>query len=93
VVVEVRSLGDHAEIAVRDKGRGMPAETVKRLGTPFFSTREEGTGLGVVLARSVVAQHGGSLRYESEPGKGTTATVTLPTRPPSRCRDATRAAR
>jgi len=93
VVVEVRSLGDHAEIAVRDKGRGMPAETVKRLGTPFFSTREEGTGLGVVLARSVVAQHGGSLRYDSEPGRGTTATVTLPARPPSRCRDAARAAR
>jgi signal transduction histidine kinase len=56
----------------------MPAETLTRIGTPFFTTRDEGTGLGVVLARSVVAQHGGALRYESEPGKGTRVSVTLP---------------
>jgi two-component system, NtrC family, sensor histidine kinase HydH len=64
-----------------------------RLGTPFFTTREDGTGLGVVLARSAVAQHGGSLRYESVPGKGTTATVTLPAHPPARSGDVTRSAR
>jgi signal transduction histidine kinase len=56
----------------------MPAETKMRIGTPFFTTRDDGTGLGVVLARSVIAQHGGSLRYESEPGKGTRVRVTLP---------------
>jgi signal transduction histidine kinase len=59
----------------------MPPDTLGRIGTPFFTTRDEGTGLGVVLARSVIAQHGGSLRYRSEPGKGTTVTVTLPTAP------------
>ena len=78
VAVEVRPSGDGAEIVVRDTGRGIPAETLRRVGTPFFTTREDGTGLGVVLARSVIAQHGGSLRYESEPGKGTRARVTLP---------------
>jgi len=78
VVVEVRPLGDETEIVVRDTGRGMPAETLRRIGTPFFTTRDDGTGLGVVLARSVIAQHGGSLRYESEPGKGTRVRVTLP---------------
>jgi signal transduction histidine kinase len=56
----------------------MAAETLRRIGTPFFTTREDGTGLGVVLARSAIAQHGGSLRYESEQGKGTTVLVTLP---------------
>lgn len=80
VVVEVRPAADQIEIVVRDTGRGMPPETLRRLGTPFFTTREEGTGLGVALARSVIAQHGGSLRYESEPGKGTTARATLPSR-------------
>ncbi len=80
VAVEVRPSGDQAEIVVRDTGRGMPPETLRRLGTPFFTTREDGTGLGVVLARSVVMQHGGSLRYQSEPGKGTTVTATLPAR-------------
>jgi signal transduction histidine kinase len=80
VVVEVRASGDGAEIVIRDTGRGMPPEMLARVGTPFFTTREDGTGLGVVLARSVFAQHGGSLRYESEPGRGTTVRATLPGR-------------
>ncbi len=78
VAVEVRPADEGAEIVIRDTGRGMPAETLRRIGTPFFTTREEGTGLGVVLARSVIAQHGGSLRYDSEPGKGTQVRVGLP---------------
>ena len=78
VVVEVRPDGDNAQIIVRDTGRGMPADTLTRIGTPFFTTRDDGTGLGVVLARSVIAEHGGALRYESEPGKGTSVWVTLP---------------
>ena len=78
VDVAVRPAGDEAEIVIRDTGRGMEAETLRRLGTPFFTTRDEGTGLGVVLARSVIAQHGGSLRYESEPGQGTRVRVALP---------------
>lgn len=57
-----------AEIVVRDTGRGMEPETLRRLGPPCFTTREGGTGLGVALARSAFALHGGSLRYESEPG-------------------------
>jgi two-component system sensor histidine kinase HydH len=92
VVVEVRMRGDRAELVVRDTGRGMAAETLKRIGTPFFTTREDGTGLGVVLARTAIAQHGGSLRYESEQGKGTSVSVTLP-RVVSEIRDGTRAAR
>jgi len=78
VLVEVRSRGELAEIAVRDTGRGMAPDTLRRVGTPFFTTRAQGTGLGVVLARSVIAQHGGTLRYESEPGKGTLVSLTLP---------------
>ncbi len=78
VVVEVRAAGEEVEIAVRDTGRGMASETLSRVGTPFFTTREHGSGLGVVLARSVIADHGGSLRYESEPGRGTTVRARLP---------------
>ena len=80
VVVEVRPSSDEIEIAVRDTGRGMPPEALRHLGTPFFTMRAEGTGLGVVLARSAIALHGGTLRYESEPGKGTTVRATLPSR-------------
>ncbi len=78
VVVEVRQAGEDVEIAVRDTGRGMERETLARVGTPFFTTRAHGSGLGVVLARSVLADHGGSLRYESKPGEGTTAVARLP---------------
>ena len=78
VFVEVRSTGERVEVVIRDTGRGMPREVLQRIGTPFFTTREEGTGLGVVLARSVVAQHHGELLYESAPGHGTTVTAILP---------------
>lgn len=81
VDVSVREHDGGARIVVRDTGRGMSAADLARLGTPFFTTREGGTGLGVVLARSVVTQHGGTLDYASEPGKGTTAIVQLPYRP------------
>jgi two-component system, NtrC family, sensor histidine kinase HydH len=90
VVVEVRPTGEEIEIVVRDTGRGMPADVLRRVGTPFFTTRDDGTGLGVVLARSVIAEHGGCLQYESETGKGTSVRITLP-RVPVGGRDATRA--
>lgn len=78
VLVEVRGGATGVEILVRDTGRGMTPEVVRRVGTPFFTTREEGSGLGVALARAAIAAHGGVLRYESAPGKGTTARATLP---------------
>ncbi len=92
VAVEVRPAGEATEILVRDTGRGMPPDTLRRIGTPFFTTRDDGTGLGVVLARSVIAQHGGALSYESEPGSGTRVKVTLP-RVAARVGDGARPAR
>jgi len=78
VEIEIDEIERRARIAVRDSGRGMAPEVLARLGTPFFTTRDEGTGLGVVVARATFAQHGGSLVYASEPGRGTTAMGTLP---------------
>ena len=92
VEVEIHESERAARIAVRDSGRGMPPEVLERLGTPFFTTRDEGTGLGVVVARAAFAQHGGSLVYASEPGQGTTATGTLPLRYAHRSDDGAAAA-
>src|SRR5437660_5176616 len=92
VEVEIDEVDRAARIAVRDSGRGMPPEVLERLGTPFFTTRDEGTGLGVVVARAAFAQHGGSLVYASEPGQGTTATGTLPLRYAHRSDDGAAAA-
>jgi signal transduction histidine kinase len=71
----------NVRVGVEDDGRGMPPEVVQRVGTPFFTTRERGTGLGVVLARAAFEQHGGTLEYRSAPGKGTTVLGTLPRAP------------
>ncbi len=78
VEVIVSGASGEAVIVVRDTGKGLRPEDLARLGTPFFTLREGGTGLGVVLARAAIRQHGGELRYESEPGRGTVATVRLP---------------
>jgi two-component system sensor histidine kinase HydH len=80
VIVEVCPGADRIEILVRDTGRGIPPDALPSVGAPFFTMRAEGTGLGVAIARSAIALHGGSLRYESEVGKGTTVTAMLPKR-------------
>jgi PAS domain S-box-containing protein len=67
-------------IRVRDEGVGMTPEVMERIMEPFFTTRlnEGGTGLGLPISYSIVKDHRGSLRFDSQPGQGTTTTVTLP---------------
>ena len=81
-----------AVLEVQDSGRGITPDELERLGTSFFTTRPNGTGLGVVLAQGVITQHGGSLGYVSTVGKGTTATITLPTKSTTLPEPAARAA-
>lgn len=64
-------------VTVEDTGRGMSEAVGRRVGEAFFTTREGGTGLGVRLARRVAEEHGGSLVFESAPGRGTRARLTL----------------
>jgi signal transduction histidine kinase len=78
VVLRVRNGGTDVVVEVEDTGRGISADDLARLGTSFFTTRPNGTGLGVVLAQSVITQHGGSLGYASTVGRGTVATIKLP---------------
>jgi signal transduction histidine kinase len=80
VEIEIAARGRAVYLAVRDSGRGMPPQVLERLGTPFFTTREEGTGLGVAMARAAFVQHGGTLEYASQEGGGTVATAVLPLR-------------
>ena len=91
VQVRVRTAGD-ITLEVKDTGRGIAPEDLERLGTSFFTTRPNGTGLGVVLAQGVITQHGGSLSYSSTVGQGTTATITLPGKPSTAPEPAARAA-
>ena len=71
-------------IAVSDNGVGIPAEHMRRLRDPFFSTRihKGGSGLGLFVASFIVSEHSGSLDFSSTPGSGTTVTVRIPVNPP-----------
>jgi signal transduction histidine kinase len=73
--------GGVIEVTVSDNGSGIPAHELSRVFEPLFSTRPEGTGLGLTIARRIAVAHRGTLELESEAGKGTTATVRLPATP------------
>jgi signal transduction histidine kinase len=78
VHVGVHDDGAVVRAVVRDAGRGMNADVMSRLFEPFYTTRAEGTGLGLALARRIARAHGGEIDVESAPGAGTTVTVRLP---------------
>jgi signal transduction histidine kinase len=71
--------GRSVEIDVEDSGVGMDEATRRQLFRPFFTTRHGGTGLGLAFVKRVVEDHRGAIRVESQPGRGSLFTVTIPT--------------
>jgi signal transduction histidine kinase len=80
VRARVSTNGDSSELVVEvsDNGRGMSLEVREQLGTTFFTTRDEGTGLGVPQVMRLVGRARGTVRFDSEVGRGTVVVVTLP---------------
>jgi two-component system sensor histidine kinase RegB len=80
VEVEVRAEGKLLRIEISDHGQGMPAEVLRRIGEPFYTTKEpgRGLGLGVFLCRAVIESLSGQLVFSSGLGIGTRAIITLP---------------
>ncbi|WP_226679789.1 ATP-binding protein [Sutcliffiella horikoshii] len=65
-------------ITIKDTGVGMTSHEINRLGKPYFSTKEEGTGLGMLMVYSAINKVKGTISVQSEKGKGTTFTITIP---------------
>jgi two-component system sensor histidine kinase RegB len=80
VVVALARDGAFLRLDVRDRGGGIAPDVLPRVGEPFFTTKPagQGMGLGVFLARSIAERLGGGLSYDSAPGRGTTATLSIP---------------
>jgi signal transduction histidine kinase len=62
-----------------DQGGGIAPEEMPKIFQPYFTTKEAGIGLGLAITERIIREHGGEILVESEPGKGTTFSVVLPT--------------
>jgi two-component system NtrC family sensor kinase len=80
ILVKTTSGNDQITILIADTGAGIPADKLARIFEPFYTTKEvgSGTGLGLSIAYDIVKKHHGEIRAESEVGKGTTFTITIP---------------
>jgi two-component system, sporulation sensor kinase E len=79
-ILRIRTDMDESHVIVRftDTGGGMSAENLGRVFEPYFTTKSNGTGLGLLIVRRIVREHGGELSIESTEGKGVSITIRLP---------------
>ncbi|GAM08753.1 sporulation kinase E [Geobacter sp. OR-1] len=70
--------GSTATLQIADEGKGMTEEELARAFDPFYTTKEDGTGLGLAVTYGIIEGHGGAIRLSSKPGEGTVVSITLP---------------
>jgi signal transduction histidine kinase/ActR/RegA family two-component response regulator len=70
--------GEYVTLSIRDRGTGIKKEHLHRVFDPYFTTKQRGSGLGLAVAHSIIDQHDGHVRVESEPGEGTTFRIDFP---------------
>lgn len=72
---------EHIRIQFIDQGCGIPNDLIARLGEPFYTTKEKGTGLGLMVSQKIIKEHRGEMSIESQVAKGTVVSIVLPTVP------------
>ncbi|MBY0098928.1 PAS domain-containing sensor histidine kinase [Mesobacillus maritimus] len=78
VAVSLDQIGENVSIIIKDNGCGISNERLKRLGEPFYSSKEKGTGLGLTVSFNIVQSHSGKIQFKSEQNKGTVVQIDLP---------------
>ena len=78
LTIGLRLKGNDVAISFRDSGVGISPEHLQSVFDPYYSTKEDGSGLGLVVVERIVREHGGTLNVESEPGEGAVFTIRLP---------------
>jgi two-component system, sporulation sensor kinase A len=78
ILMTISKEADSAAIKVIDHGIGIPEDRLSKLGEPFYSTKEKGTGLGLMICQKIIKNHGGALEFSSQVNQGTTAKILLP---------------
>lgn len=78
VTIQAKQMIDKVYIRIKDKGYGIPRDEITKIGNPFFTTKETGTGLGLMVSMRIIQNHNGTMRIESEVGQGTMVEVVLP---------------
>jgi signal transduction histidine kinase len=76
--IAARANEEALQVEIHDTGSGIPAKLLDRIWEPFFTTKDEGNGLGLAITRSILWDIGGEMRIESEEGKGTSVFLSLP---------------
>jgi signal transduction histidine kinase len=78
VTIKTRHTPEAVEVAVLDRGSGVPADQIEQIFNPFFTTKSDGIGLGLAISAKIAAEHGGRIKVESEMGKGSIFVLEVP---------------
>ncbi|MCM3531026.1 PAS domain S-box protein [Cytobacillus oceanisediminis] len=78
ITVRAGIINNQVQIAIKDTGVGIPQEKLKNIGEPFFTTKKNGNGLGLMVSFKIIESHNGKVFIESELNKGTTFNIVLP---------------
>ncbi|GGB64906.1 PAS domain-containing sensor histidine kinase [Fictibacillus barbaricus] len=79
--IKISARNDSVVIDLKDQGCGIPAERLKTLGEPFYTTKEKGTGLGLMVCFKIIEEHRGAIQFSSVENEGTRVEIELPTAP------------
>ncbi|MCF6138622.1 PAS domain-containing sensor histidine kinase [Pseudalkalibacillus berkeleyi] len=78
IYININSQEDSIIVEIKDEGCGIPPNILEKIGEPFYTTKDKGTGLGLMISYKIIQNHHGTVDVKSIEGKGTTFTITLP---------------